>query len=46
MKNITEIERKIISAQKEVAQLHAGRSGLLERIKRSQEERGLRGNRA
>jgi len=41
MKNITEIERKIISAQKEMTELDARRSALLERIKQLQEERDL-----
>jgi len=41
MKNITEIKRRIISAQKELAELDARRSALLERIKQLQEERDL-----
>jgi hypothetical protein len=41
MKNITEIERKIISAQKELTELDARRSTLLERIKQLREERHL-----
>jgi hypothetical protein len=41
MKNIAEIERKIISAQKELAELDARRSALLERIKQLKEERDL-----
>ena len=41
MKNITEIERKIISAQKELSELDAKRSALFERIKQLQEERDL-----
>jgi hypothetical protein len=41
MKNIIEIEREIISAQKELAELDARRSALLEMIKRLQEERYL-----
>jgi hypothetical protein len=38
MKNRTETERKIISAQKELAELDARRSALLERIKQFREE--------
>ena len=41
MKNITEIERKIISAQKELSELDAKRSALFERIKQLQEERDI-----
>ena len=41
MKNITEIERKIISAQKELAALDARRSALLEMIKQLKEEKNL-----
>lgn len=41
MKNITKIERKIISAQKELVELDARRSALLERIKQLREERDL-----
>ena len=41
MKNITKIERKIISAQKELSELDAKRSALFERIKQLQEERDL-----
>ena len=41
MKNITEIERKIISAQKEMTELDARRSALLERIKQLQEARDI-----
>jgi len=41
MKNITEIEREIISARKELAELDARRSALLEMIKQLQEERYL-----
>ena len=41
MKNITEIEREIISAQKELAELDARKSALLEMIKKLQEERDL-----
>jgi len=43
IKNITEIERKIISAQKELAELDARRSALLEMIKQLQKERDLVG---
>ncbi|MGM0382881.1 MAG: TOTE conflict system archaeo-eukaryotic primase domain-containing protein [Thermodesulfobacteriota bacterium] len=39
MENITEIERKIISAQKELDELDARRSAVLERIKQLKEER-------
>jgi hypothetical protein len=41
MKDITEIERKIISAQKELDELDARRSALLHGIKQLQEERDL-----
>jgi superfamily II DNA or RNA helicase len=41
MKNITEIERKIISAQKELTELDARRSALLHGIKQLEEERDL-----
>jgi superfamily II DNA or RNA helicase len=41
MKNIAEIERKIISAQKELTELDARRSALLDRIKQLREERDL-----
>jgi len=41
MKKIAEIERKIISAQKELAELDARRLTLLERIKQLREERDL-----
>jgi len=41
MKNITEIERKIISAQKEMTELDARRSALLENIKQLREKRDL-----
>jgi len=41
MKNVTEIERKIISAQKDLTELDVRRSALLERIKQLQEARDL-----
>jgi len=41
MKNSTETERKIISAQKELAELDARRSALLETIKQFREEQDL-----
>ena len=41
MKNITEIEGKIFNAQKELAELDARRSALLEVIKQLQEEKNL-----
>jgi superfamily II DNA or RNA helicase len=41
MKNITEIERRIISAQKELAELDARRSALLENIKQLREKKDL-----
>jgi superfamily II DNA or RNA helicase len=41
MKNIVEIEREIISAQKQLAELDGRRSALLKRIKQLQQEKDL-----